>query len=84
MKCNHDKDLITTVLDCGAKFGWGLEVGSKPELLMAMSLLGQIPGSLLVCNGYKDAQYMRLVGGWVLALMSCTPCRRLPLLQVHL
>jgi arginine decarboxylase-like protein len=61
VKCNHDKELITTVLDCGAKFGWGLEVGSKPELLMGLSLLGQFPGSLLVCNGYKDPDYMRLV-----------------------
>ncbi len=61
MKCNHDRELISTILDCGAKFGWGLEVGSKPELLMAMSLLGQAPGSLLICNGYKDQDYIELV-----------------------
>ena len=64
VKCNHDRELITTVLESGAKFGWGLEVGSKPELLMAMSLLGQAPGSLLICNGYKDQDYIELVGGW--------------------
>ncbi|EIE21904.1 arginine decarboxylase [Coccomyxa subellipsoidea C-169] len=61
VKCNHDRELISTILDCGAKFGWGLEVGSKPELLMAMSLLGQAPGSLLICNGYKDQDYIELV-----------------------
>lgn len=63
MKCNHDKMLIRAILDCGQKFGFGLEVGSKAELIMAMSLLCQYPpGSLMVCNGYKDAEYMELVG----------------------
>ncbi|BDA46967.1 Biosynthetic arginine decarboxylase [Coccomyxa sp. Obi] len=61
VKCNHDRELITTILESGAKFGWGLEVGSKPELLMAMTLLGQAPGSLLICNGYKDQEYIELV-----------------------
>lgn len=61
VKCNHDRGMISSVLRCGAAHGWGLEVGSKAELLLAMSLLAGMPGSLLVCNGYKDAQYMELV-----------------------
>ncbi len=38
--------------------GFGLEAGSKPELLAVLGLAQ--PGSLVVCNGYKDAEYIRL------------------------
>ena len=62
MKCNHDKDLLHSILEFGQKrFGFGLEAGSKAELLLALSLLSSYPGSNLVCNGYKDAEYMELV-----------------------
>ncbi|MBL38501.1 MAG: arginine decarboxylase [Xanthomonadales bacterium] len=36
----------------------GLEVGSKPELITALAV--SRPGGTIVCNGYKDAQYIRL------------------------
>ncbi|MDX1625990.1 MAG: biosynthetic arginine decarboxylase [Wenzhouxiangellaceae bacterium] len=36
----------------------GLEVGSKPELIAALAV--SRPGSTIICNGYKDAQYIRL------------------------
>jgi len=36
----------------------GFEAGSKPELMLALSLLK--PGQLLVCNGYKDAEYLQM------------------------
>jgi arginine decarboxylase len=38
--------------------GFGLEAGSKPELLAVLGLAE--PGSLVVCNGYKDAEYIRI------------------------
>ncbi|HEX7128876.1 MAG TPA: biosynthetic arginine decarboxylase [Rhodanobacteraceae bacterium] len=38
--------------------GFGLEAGSKPELLAVLGLAQ--PGSTVVCNGYKDADYIRL------------------------
>lgn len=38
--------------------GFGLEAGSKPELLAVLALAQ--PGSMVVCNGYKDAEYIRL------------------------
>ena len=38
--------------------GCGLEVGSKPELLIALAMAQ--PGSTLVCNGYKDRDFIRL------------------------
>ena len=37
----------------------GLEAGSKPELMAVLALAGQ-PGSVIVCNGYKDREYIRL------------------------
>lgn len=37
----------------------GLEAGSKPEL-MAVLALSERPGSTIVCNGYKDREYIRL------------------------
>ncbi|HEX7370359.1 MAG TPA: biosynthetic arginine decarboxylase [Rhodanobacteraceae bacterium] len=38
--------------------GFGLEAGSKPELLAVLGLAQ--PGSMVVCNGYKDAEYIRI------------------------
>lgn len=35
----------------GAKHGFGLEVGSKAELAMVMSVLADSPGAILICNG---------------------------------
>ena len=61
VKCNHDCELIEGILEAGRPFNFGLEVGSKAELLMAMSKIGTSPGALLICNGYKDAAFMRLV-----------------------
>ncbi|KAI3425248.1 hypothetical protein D9Q98_009016 [Chlorella vulgaris] len=62
VKANHDKALIEAVVKHGAPFNFGLEVGSKAELVMAMSqLAGRPPGTHLVCNGFKDAEYMELV-----------------------
>ncbi|MGO1232172.1 MAG: biosynthetic arginine decarboxylase [Marinobacter sp.] len=37
----------------------GLEAGSKPELMVVLALTGK-PGSVIVCNGYKDREYIRL------------------------
>jgi arginine decarboxylase len=38
--------------------GFGLEAGSKPELMAVLALAK--PGSIVVCNGYKDREYLRL------------------------
>ncbi len=47
--------------------GLGLEAGSKPELLTALAV--SQPGSTIICNGYKDSQYIRLaLAGLLLGL----------------
>ena len=38
--------------------GFGLEAGSKPELVAVLALAK--PGSIVICNGYKDREYLRL------------------------
>ena len=38
--------------------GFGLEAGSKPELMAVLALAR--PGSVVICNGYKDREYIRL------------------------
>ena len=74
VKCNHDRDLVAAVVAAGAKSGWGLEVGSKPELLLAMSALAGRPGALLICNGYKDAAYVELVPYLPKPSLACACC----------
>ncbi|CAL5224169.1 g6809 [Coccomyxa viridis] len=71
VKCNHDCGLIEGILEAGRPCNFGLEVGSKAELLMAMSKIGTSPGALLICNGYKDAAFMRLaVHCWELGIKA--------------
>eukprot|EP00240_Pyramimonas_obovata_P008561 CAMPEP_0118949898 /NCGR_PEP_ID=MMETSP1169-20130426/50426_1 /TAXON_ID=36882 /ORGANISM="Pyramimonas obovata, Strain CCMP722" /LENGTH=97 /DNA_ID=CAMNT_0006896619 /DNA_START=5 /DNA_END=295 /DNA_ORIENTATION=+ len=62
VKCNHDRRLLETVVHYGKATSFGLEAGSKPELLLAASLLQQAGSDgLLICNGYKDEAYVETV-----------------------
>jgi len=49
---------VAGVLASHSGEGFGLEAGSKPELMAVMAL--SRPGGVIVCNGYKDRQYIRL------------------------
>ncbi|KAL9418230.1 hypothetical protein AB3S75_041106 [Citrus x aurantiifolia] len=61
VKCNQDRFVVEDIVKFGSKFRFGLEAGSKPELLLAMSCLCKgSPEALLVCNGFKDAEYITL------------------------
>lgn len=61
VKCNQDRFVVEDIVRFGSSFRFGLEAGSKPELLLAMSCLCKgSPESLLVCNGFKDAEYISL------------------------
>ncbi|KAL9250125.1 Arginine decarboxylase 1B, chloroplastic-like protein [Drosera capensis] len=61
VKCNQDRFVVEDIVSFGARFRFGLEAGSKPELLLAMSCLCKgHPESLLICNGFKDAEYVSL------------------------
>eukprot|EP00899_Mesostigma_viride_P007390 jgi/Mesvir1/16652/Mv10190-RA.2 len=60
VKCNHDRHVLEAAVSFGSRYAFGLEAGSKPELLIAMSVLKRCgaPGALLICNGYKDEDYI--------------------------
>lgn len=57
VKCNQQRHLVESLVRFGEKHQFGLEAGSKPELLIALATL-QTPGALVICNGYKDREYL--------------------------
>jgi len=59
IKVNQLREVVEEILDAGKPFDFGLEVGSKPELFAGLALQNQL-GSLIVCNGYKDAAFVRM------------------------
>jgi arginine decarboxylase len=58
IKVNQQRRVVEEILK-GVDGGVGLECGSKPEL-MAVLGLSQTPGRVIICNGYKDREYVRL------------------------
>uniref|UniRef100_A0A5B6ZLX6 Arginine decarboxylase n=2 Tax=Davidia involucrata TaxID=16924 RepID=A0A5B6ZLX6_DAVIN len=61
VKCNQDRFVVEDIVKFGSQFRFGLEAGSKPELLLAMSCLCTgSPDAFLICNGFKDAEYILL------------------------
>ncbi|MGO8839152.1 MAG: arginine decarboxylase, partial [Limisphaerales bacterium] len=59
IKVNQLREVVEEILDAGKPFEFGLEVGSKPELFAGLALQNQ-PGSLIICNGYKDAEFIKM------------------------
>jgi arginine decarboxylase len=59
IKVNQLREVVEEILDAGKPYDFGLEVGSKPELFAGLALQSQL-GSLIVCNGYKDASFIRM------------------------
>ncbi len=57
VKCNQQRHLVEKLVEFGAPFQFGLEAGSKPELMIGLALL-DTPGALMICNGYKDQGYI--------------------------
>ncbi|HQR68294.1 MAG TPA: biosynthetic arginine decarboxylase, partial [Thermoanaerobaculia bacterium] len=59
IKVNQKKVVVHEIIEAGRKYGYGLEAGSKPELIAALSQdLG--PECLITTNGYKDEAFIRL------------------------
>jgi len=59
MKVNQRKEIIEEIVKSGRKFNIGLEVGTKAELLAALSF-DLSNDALLICNGFKDNEYLHL------------------------
>lgn len=59
IKVNQKREVVDTLVATGRDRGLGLEAGSKAELAIALSHRLH-PEALVICNGYKDAAYVRL------------------------
>jgi arginine decarboxylase len=61
IKVNQQRLVVEEVYRYGQPFGFGLEVGSKPELLAVMAMTENAPERLIICNGFKDDSYIEAV-----------------------
>jgi len=59
IKVNQQRHVVEEIVEFGIKHGVGLECGSKPELQAVLGL-SESAEHIIVCNGYKDEEFMRL------------------------
>jgi len=59
IKVNQQEQVLDEVVRCGDPFRYGLEAGSKAEMIAALAYM-KTNGSLLICNGYKDEKFIEL------------------------
>jgi arginine decarboxylase len=59
IKVNQQRQVVEEVLNFGAPFQFGLEAGSKPELLAVVAMASN--ETPIMCNGFKDAEYIETV-----------------------
>ncbi len=59
IKVNQQQQVVEEICNFGANYHHGLEAGSKAELIAAMSFLHD-PDAYLICNGYKDEEFIDL------------------------
>ncbi len=57
IKVNQHRNVVEEIVSYGKPYKYGLEAGSKPELLAVMAML-DTDGALVICNGYKDEEYI--------------------------
>ena len=58
IKVNQLQEVVEEIMSAGEAFHFGIEAGSKPELLAAIAI-HRDPESLIICNGYKDTQFIQ-------------------------
>jgi arginine decarboxylase len=59
IKVNQLREVVDEIVAAGKDYNFGLEAGSKPELMIALAM-HEGPQRLIICNGYKDHDYIRL------------------------
>src|ERR1017187_10012185 len=59
IKVNQLREVVEEILDAGKVYDFGLEVGSKPELFAGLALQSH-QGCLIIRNGYKDAEFIKM------------------------
>src|SRR5436189_5262339 len=58
IKVNQQRHVVEEILDFGKPFGFGLEAGSKPELLAVLAMTDS--NTPIICNGFKDDEFIRM------------------------
>src|SRR5215475_9585680 len=58
IKVNQQRQVVEEVLDFGRQYQFGLEAGSKPELLAVVALANN--DTPIICNGFKDAEFIEM------------------------
>ena len=59
IKVNQLREVVEEILDAGKSYDFGLEVGSKPELFAGLAMQNHL-GCMIICNGYKDPEFIKL------------------------
>src|SRR5947207_10558569 len=59
IKVNQLREVVEEILDAGKPYGVGLEVISRPEQFAGLALQAE-PESFIICNGYKDPNFIRM------------------------
>lgn len=59
IKVNQNKQVVEDIVEFGRPFNYGLEAGTKAELLIVLAANDNLE-SLIVCNGYKDDEYIEM------------------------
>ena len=59
IKVNQLREVVDEIVAAGKQFNYGIEAGSKPELMLALAM-HEGSHALIICNGYKDLDYIRL------------------------
>jgi arginine decarboxylase len=60
IKVNQQRHVVEEILDFGKPYGFGLEAGSKPELLAVLALTNGGGDTPIICNGFKDDEFIKM------------------------
>lgn len=61
IKVNQQRQVVEEVLNFGKPFGFGIEAGSKPELLAVLAITNGGSETPIICNGFKDDEFIKMV-----------------------
>jgi arginine decarboxylase len=61
IKVNQQRHVVEEVLHFGKEYGFGVEAGSKPELLAVLALTNGGGETPIICNGFKDDEFIKMV-----------------------
>lgn len=58
IKVNQQREVVEKIVEYGREYGFGLEAGSKPELLAVVAITD--PSTPIICNGFKDDEFIEM------------------------